>query len=818
MKATETTLNNFLSQPKIQYIIPVYQRNYDWTEDQCQQLFSDIIDVGQSNTTHFIGSIVYLHDGVYTSSDVKPLVIIDGQQRLTTFSILYLALYKYSKENDLDEVGDEIMDTFLSNKYVKNEQNKLKLKQSESNYKAFKFLMTNQDTSGYDEYSKIINNYNYFKSNLNQSNFELIRNGLTRLLFVEISLERGKDDPQRIFESLNSTGLELSQSDLIRNYILMGLEPDEQQRIYETYWEQIEVNARDYNNEESKVSDFIRDFLTFKNKRIPTKGSVYIEFKNKFTLRDGTFYSSLLEEIRSYSLYYSKLINPSKEPDLKIRQELDYLHRLESNVSYPFLLAVYHDYASGIISKEEFIEILKLIQSYIWRRFIVGLPTHALNKIFMSLYGDVNQKNYVKSIQKFLLKKKSYQRFPNDLEIEINLLEKDLYNIQSKNILYFLELLENYNNKEFVSIQNPNLTIEHIFPQNPDRTWADELSHDQYQLMSDKYLNTISNLTLSGNNGVLSNKSFVEKKTMNKNNGEQGYVYSRLWLNSYLKSIDSWDIETLKARFQIILDRFKKIWEFPALNIDEENDEDEDYYIYNSPDPRHRKLDYFIFRDEKVITDEVSKMYYHVIKIILEDNPILLSHTDIRNLLLLTTNKSELRTPYQINSTYYIEANIDNNSKFRKLKSLLTKLNFEDDLLINFSAKDYDSLEEEKMNRIYWEDKVGADVMKNLDKVLDSLHKIDENLKFNYTIGYIGFVVKNKVDNFLVLNPKSEWVRFSVKVKNVEHWHNVLIENGIDVISIGVNSKRLKFRIKNNSISDQMGKILDLLFESYNNR
>ena len=365
------------------------------------------------------------------------------------------------------------------------------------------------------------------------------------------------------------------------------------------------------------------------------------------------------------------------------------------------MLAVYHDYTSGIISKEEFIEILKLIQSYIWRRFIVGLPTHALNKIFMSLYGDINQKNYVKSIQKFLLKKKSYQRFPNDLEIEINLFEKDLYNIQSKNILYFLELLENYNNKEFVSIQNPNLTIEHIFPQNPDRTWTNLLSHDQYQLISDKYLNTISNLTLSGNNGVLSNKSFSEKKIMNKNNGEQGYIYSRLWLNSYLKNIDSWNTDTLKERFNIILDRFKKIWEFPTLNIDEENDEDEDYYIYNSPDPRHRKLDYFIFRDEKVITDEVSKMYYHVVKIIIEDNPILLSHADIRNLLLLTTNKSELRTPYQINSTYYIEANIDNNSKFRKLKSLLTKLNFEDDLLINFSAKDYDSSEEEKMNRIY---------------------------------------------------------------------------------------------------------------------
>jgi hypothetical protein len=336
--------------------------------------------------------------------------------------------------------------------------------------------------------------------------------------------------------------------------------------------------------------------------------------------------------------------------------------------------------------------------------------------------------------------------------------------------------------------------------------------------MSEKYLNTISNLTLSGNNGVLSNKSFNEKKTMNKNNGEQGYIYSRLWLNSYLKSIDSWDTDTLKERFNIILDRFKKIWEFPALNIDEENDEDEDYYIYNSPDPRHRKLDYFIFRDEKVITDEVSKMYYHVIKIIIEDNPILLSHADIRNLLLLTTNKSELRTPYQINSTYYIEANIDNNSKFRKLKSLLTKLNFEDDLLINFSAKDYDSSEEEKMNRMYWEDKVGVDVMNNLDKVLASLHGIDENLKFNYTIGYIGFIVKNKVDNFLVLNPKSEWTRFSVKVNNAEDWYSVLQDKGIDVISIGTNSRRLKFRIKNDSISEEMGKILDVLFESYNNR
>jgi len=818
MKATETTLNNFLSQTKTQYIIPVYQRNYDWSEEQCHQLLNDIIEVGEKRNTHFIGSIVYLHDGVYTSSDVKPLVIIDGQQRLTTFSILYLALYKYSKETGLEDIAEEIMDTYLSNKYVKNEQNKLKLKQSESNYKAFKFLITNQETTGYSEYSKVINNFNYFKNNINKSNFDLIRSGLNRLLFVEISLERGKDDPQRIFESLNSTGLELSQSDLIRNYILMGLDPEEQQRVYEKYWEQIEINARDYNTEESKVSDFIRDYLTFKNKKIPTKSNVYIEFKNRFSQRNDKFYSFELEEIKNFSNYYSKLINPDKETDSSIQKEIKYLHKLESNVTFPFLLPVYDDYLKNVISKEEFIQILKLIQSYIWRRFIVGLPSHALNKIFMSLYGDVNKKNYVKSIQRFLLKKKSYQRFPNNSEIEVNLFEKDLYNIQSRNILYFLELLENYNNKEYVSVENPNLTIEHIFPQNPDRLWSESLSQEEFILMRDKYLNTISNLTLSGNNGVLSNKSFKEKKYMNKNSGEQGYIFSRLWLNTYLKNIDEWDVSKLKERYFILFERFKKIWEFPDINIEDETDEDEDYYIYNSPDPRNRKLDYFIFRDEKVITDEVSKMYYHVVKVIIEENPSLITHSDIKNLLGLTSNKEDLRVPYPINSSYYIESNIDNNSKFRKLKTLLTKLNFEDDLLINFSNKDYDSSEEDKMSRQFWEDKVGVEGMKVIDRILEFALKIDENLNLNYTVGYIGFISKSKVDNFLVVNPKTDWVHFSIKVKEPEYWYSNLHEKGVDVISIGKNSRRVKFRIKNDKISEEIVRIEDLFTDSYTNR
>jgi uncharacterized protein with ParB-like and HNH nuclease domain len=818
MKATETTLNSFLSQTKTQYIIPVYQRNYDWTEEQCQQLLKDILEVGISGNTHFIGSIVYLHDGVYTSSDVKPLVIIDGQQRLTTFSILYLSLYKWCKENSLQEISDEIMETYLSNKYVKDENNKLKLKQSESNSKAFRYLMSDKDPVNYDEYSKVINNYNFFKRSINKENIEIIRSGLNRLLFVEISLERGKDDPQRIFESLNSTGLELSQSDLIRNYILMGLEPNEQQSIYEKYWEQIEKNARDYNNEESKVSDFIRDYLTYKNKKIPNKGSVYIEFKNRYNNRDGKFYTTTLQEIEEYSFYYSKLINPEKEKDVDIQRQIKYLNRLESNVTFPFLLPVYNDFTKNEISKEEFINILKLIQSYIWRRFIVGLPTHALNKIFMSLYGDVNKKSYLKSIQRFLLKKKSYQRFPNDNEIEINLFEKDIYNIQSRNILYFLELLENYNNKEFVSVDNPNITIEHIYPQNPDRKWYDELSEEENKLLSEKYLHTIANITLSGNNGVLSNKVFSEKKSMNKNGGEQGYIFSRLWLNSFLQNIDEWNSENLKKRFSIIFERFKSIWTYPDIINEDEFEEDEDYYIYNAPDPRHRKLDYFIFRDEKIITDEVAKMYYHVIKILIEENPTLITHLDIKSLLGLSSNPKDLRTAYPINSSYYIEANIDNNSKFRRLKSILTKLNMEDDLLINFSNVNYDTDEVEIINRQYWDEKVGIEPMKVIDKVYSYIKIIDEELELNFTIGYIGFIKKNKIDNFIVLNPKNDWIRFNIRVKNPDRWFTILKDQGVDCYGIGKNSNRLKLRIPHEKIDYQMKIIDDLITESYTSR
>ncbi|MCZ8022455.1 MAG: DUF262 domain-containing protein [Cytophagales bacterium] len=816
MKATEVALTSFLSQAKTQFIIPVYQRNYDWTETQCLQLFDDVLDIGKKEReTHFIGSIVFIHDGVYTSSDVRQLVIIDGQQRLTTFSLLYLALYKFALSNGMAEKANEINELYISNKYVKDDSSKLKLKQSDTNAKAFKFLLTNNDPSNYDSFSRVIENFRFFKLRITPENFDTVYHGLQRLLFVEISLERGKDDPQRIFESLNSTGLELSQADLIRNYILMGLEPNKQVDVFNEYWDIIEQNAKDTDKEESKVSDFIRDYLTYKTKKIPNKSKVYEEFKIRFKDRNSKFYQETLQEIKDFSFHYSKLLNPTKEANQDLRKQLELIKRLEINISFPFLMPVYKDYSTGIITKEIFEAVLRLIQSFTWRRFIVGLPTNALNKIFMALYNDIDKENYLFSIQKALVKKKGVQKFPDDKEIAIKLEEKDVYNIQPKNRTYFLELLENFNNREYVSIDNEEITIEHIFPQNPDEQWYDKLDEKSLVLLKDKYLNTIANLTLSGNNGSLSNKYFLDKKIMNKDGKEQGYNFSRLWLNQFLKEIDRWDVDMLKERYQKLLDRFLKIWSFPEIEIDSDIDTDQDYTISDAPDPRYKKLDYFIWKEEKIVTDEVSKMYYHVIKSLFEENPSSFYHQDIKDILFANNNPDELRTPFAVSPNYFIESNIDNNSKFRKLRALLTKLEYEEDLLINFSELELDDLEAEERDRNYWLDRSGEVGISIVDNCLSILKGINTAIELNYNQSYIGLTVNNKTRNFALFVPKQNYARTSISIPNPDKWVEKLTELGLKSISINRRNGRLKFRIEKSELPG-ISSILETLFkESY---
>jgi uncharacterized protein with ParB-like and HNH nuclease domain len=699
MKANELPIINFLQAPNVQFVIPVYQRNYDWSNNECKELLNDIIAVETADRgTHFIGSIVFIHEGAYSTSEVKELVIIDGQQRLTTINILYVALYRFAKDNGIQNEADRLHNMFLTNQYVQQESSKLKLKQTDTNSLAFKAIMNGTENE-FNHYSNVTENFNFFKSEITTESFNTILNGLKRLIFVEISLERGKDDPQRIFESLNSTGLDLSQSDLIRNYILMDLPSLEQQKVFDKIWQPIEENAKDLKKQKSLVSSYIRDYLTLRNKKIPNKSKVYLEFKKLYAVKDEVYHQDL-ENIKSLSTHYKKFINPSTVQDHNIRRALKHISRLEINVAFPFLLQVFEDAENGLITNDELIKVLKLIQTYTWRRFIVGLPTNALNKIFMTLYSEVDTEEYYESIALALIKKRGSAKFPTDEDLKTALRDKDVYNIQSKNRNYMFELLENFNNREYVDTSNENITIEHIFPQNPNEDWNKDITSDDFFQFKEKYVNTIANLTLSGNNGVLSNKSFQEKKSMNKQGAEQGYKYSRLWLNDYLKTIDTWNISNFNVRFDLIYDRFLKIWEYPDVAIPT-IDNSEETTIFSAESPTGKKLEYFIFENDKVAESAVANMYYYVVKSLYEKSAQLL--LDNQDIIKINRNKDDFRSPGEIINGYYIEYNIDSKTKFKILKKLLNLFELEDELIIKYQENEVkDSNNRFAVRREFW--------------------------------------------------------------------------------------------------------------------
>lgn len=687
MKANETKIKEFLSSSDTQFIIPIYQRNYDWTISQCKQLLDDILEVAQNDNIgeHFIGSIVYIYDNTFTSSGIKELTIVDGQQRITTITLIYFVLYNLAKNINKESTlsADQIIETYLINKFA-SEEEKLKLKPTENNDKALKYLLRYNEAEDFTEDSRIIDNFNYFKENITKENYEFIRDGLLKLMFVEISLDRHKDNPQRIFESLNSTGLELSQADLIRNYILMRLNKHEQNKIYQDYWEVIENSAKDETLNISKVSDFMRDYLTLKNQKIPNKSKVYIEFKYRYPITTIDKLKDTLQDIKGLVKYYNKLINPKNEKDKEIRAQLEYINRLEINVAYPFLMKVYSDYDNEIINKSVFIDILNLIQSFSWRRFILGLATNTLNKIFMTLYNKVNYDDYLFSIQKVLVQKIGAQRFPKNAEVIDALKFKDVYNIKPKNRIYFLEKLENYKNNEKVIIyDNEEITIEHIFPQNPNASWENEIDDsEEFDYIKENYLHTIGNLTLSGNNGSLGNKTFKEKRDLQG----LGYRHSSIQLNQYLATLNSWNRKEIEKRLEIIAEKFLKIWEYPKIDMSKII-KDEEINIFEADDPTNKKLSYAIFFSQKIKVNTVTELYIEVFKQLFSLESKIFFTTDLKDKINLVgeSEKNKLNQAGKINDTYCIEKNIDSKSKFNLIKYALTVFDCEDELQIKYA-------------------------------------------------------------------------------------------------------------------------------------
>lgn len=686
MQAKELRAADLLTLNKVQFVIPIYQRDYEWTQTQCEQLLKDIVIAGsaKSSNPHFIGSVVYVHDDIYTSSKIKELSIIDGQQRLTSLNLIYLAIYRHAIEVEDRALADEIYETYLVNKFTADGA-KLKLQQTPKNQLALDHLLSLADTADFTGFSRIITNFNYFAARINKDNCLTIQDGLQKLMIVEVSLDRDKDNPQRIFESLNSTGLELTQADLIRNYILMGLNRQQQNRLYKTYWSVIEKNAGFESDSTSKVSDFIRDYLTLVNRVIPNKNKVYLSFKTNVPTNNIEDLEPILMALKSLSRFYNKIINPVNEPDLDIRRELNYIASLEISVMNPFLMKVYEDYANTIISKCEFLDILTLLQTYAFRRVVAGLATNAMNKVFMNLYDKIDKSDYVSSLGSQLARLVATQRMPSDSEIVEALAHKDFYNTRPKTKMYLLSKLENFNNKEFVKIiGNSDITIEHIFPQNPHEEWGDDLSDEEMSVITTKYLHTIANLTLSGNNGSLGNRSFVFKRDL----PEKGYRSSRLWLNKSLSEIGRWDINEITTRLSILTDRIMGIWPYPDVSVsaDVTNEDFTMVNLFDADDPYYKKLAAATFFDEPLGVTTIASLFSEAIAKLFELNPNLFFSSDIASILNVADLKTQhtLRQPRPISDTYFIEGNLDSRSKLSKLKQVLSIFDMEDAVYIRY--------------------------------------------------------------------------------------------------------------------------------------
>jgi uncharacterized protein with ParB-like and HNH nuclease domain/predicted transport protein len=560
MKATEANLLAFIRRSP-QFVIPIYQRAYSWTEKECRQLWDDVLHAGADKniSAHFIGSVVYIENGLYQVSSQSSLLVIDGQQRLTTITLLIAAL-----ANALDD-GSEPVEGFsqrrLRNFYLLNPEEKeekhFKLILSQTDKRSLiSILDRTEQPKGYS--IRVAENFKLFERLIREQKDDLVRvcQGLAKLVVVDIALTRDRDNPQLIFESMNSTGRELSQADLIRNYILMGLEPKLQTKLYEHYWRPMELEF----GQEAYVNNFdgfMRYFLTVKTGILPNVGEVYDTFKQHArspnVAQAGV--ESLVADLRNYARYFCAM-TLGVEPDAALKAAFQDLRELKVDVAYPFLLELYQDFDSQLLSKADFLTVIRLVESYLFRRAVCAIPTNSMNKTFATFSKALNRACYLESIQAHFLLLPSYRRFPGDEEFKRLLQTKDLYNFRSRR--YWLRRLENHDRKERVSIDE--YTIEHIMPQTLSAEWKSALG-DDWQRIHQTYLHTLGNLTLTAYNSEYSNKTFLEKRDM-----KGGFKESPLKLNQGLGSIDRWDESTICHRADRLSTLALAAWIAPSID------------------------------------------------------------------------------------------------------------------------------------------------------------------------------------------------------------------------------------------------------------
>ena len=587
MKATETKCLPFLKRT-VQFQIPIYQRAYSWTAAQCLQLWDDVVRAGEDEETdsHFVGSIVYVHEGHFAAIELPRLLVIDGQQRLTTLSLLIMAFAREvamrpEAERPPEVNAESFLRYHLTNP-LEDGEGRYKLVLTYGDRETLRRLIDGKptDSPGIESSPQVVENLALFRDALKRASPATLAaayRGLNKLMMIDVSLEREHDDPQLIFESLNSTGLALSQADLIRNYVLMGLDPQAQKELFEAHWQPMEraFGAEHY---VQHFDRFVRHYLTMRTRQIPRIRQVYREFKAYVS---GKVVSEVVADLHRFAGYYTRItgIGTRHEPDVSLRRTFKHLDRLQVDTALPFLLEVYDDYATELIDLAALRAVAGHVESYVVRRVLCDVPTNTLNKMFAALADRLDKAepaSYLGQVEVALRRLTGNRRFPGDAELREKLHVKDIYSLRTCG--YILEKLENHGRKEPVRVMD--FTIEHVLPQKVDlsQEWRKALG-DDWQAERERWLHTLGNLTLTGYNSELSDRPFDFKRRH-----EGGFENSPLWLNRSIRGLNVWDAEAIQKRTTTLTDRALEVWPLPdvdeaSLRRPEDGEGDSEYTL-----------------------------------------------------------------------------------------------------------------------------------------------------------------------------------------------------------------------------------------------
>lgn len=584
MKGEAQPLIKYFDGSDKRFIIPLYQRNYDWKEENCEQLFQDLIKLHNSDRkSHFFGSIVSS-----IQSGTEDRYIIDGQQRITTVSLILIAMVNAMKEGVIkaedSKLVEKIFKRYLVDEYQEDER-KVKLKPIKKDMQAFDALLY-KPKDQYIKESNVTRNYDFFYDKINNCKLTVdeLFESVKKLEVINIRLDED-DDPQLIFESLNSTGLDLSEADKIRNYLLMSLSPSEQDDLYTRFWNPIEENTK------YDPSSFVRDYLTMKQGKIGRIDKIYFIFK-EYAESLGSTRAELLEDMHHYARIYNQIDN-AKVGSEKLNRKLNQLRTLDSTIAYPFFMAFFDYTKKSSMSENDIYKVIDLIEAYWARRIICNLPSNSLNKVFATLHRDVlnhiakseadNVPTYIAVLIYVLLKKGRSSVFPSDEEVAGDFVSRQVYKMPTNQRMFIIERMENRDNNErhdvVKELSEKNITIGHIMPQTLSDKWKKSLGEDCWERVHRQYLHTMANLTLTGYNSQYSNLSFAEKRDMDK-----GFKDSAFRLNNYVENCEQWTEKELIERQKELLNVFMTPWPMPSTSFEAAKQEaesasldDEDY-------------------------------------------------------------------------------------------------------------------------------------------------------------------------------------------------------------------------------------------------